>query len=209
MRYASYQANRKGKLAAASLCVTCRAPTTKFKRCHRCRKAESEYRKKGRQMLKHELAKRIHNRLVSAPFAGDDESEAARDNLVVIFGLDDYTVAVRGAIRDDIEVDDRIILSPIWPGIIRALEPESLADMNLTALAPRIDVVRYGEDDGEEDIPMEWTMRATGIPHARTMLRRSVPGFTREHDFTDAVIFSLLDLPDMPKPEFFGAEVHR
>lgn len=160
-------------------------------------------------MLKYELAKRMHNRRVSAPFAELDEAEAARDNLVVIFGLDEDTIAVRGAIRMDIPVDDRIILSPRWPDVVLFFDPESLAE---TAFfrehpnAPRIDVVRYGEDDGEEERPMEWPMRATGIPHGRATLRRSEPGFTREFGYTDAVVFSLLDLPDMPKPEFFGAE---
>jgi hypothetical protein len=164
----------------------------------------------GSQMLKHELAKRIHNRRVSAPFEGIDEAEAARDNLVVIFGLDADTIAVRCAIRDDILADiGRVIVSVQWPDVIRAFEPKSLEEFAFFRghpNAPRIDVVRYGDDDGEEERPLEWAIRTTGIQHGRATLRHSEPGFTREYDYTDAVVFSLLDLPDVPKPEFFGAE---
>ena len=55
----------------------------------------------------HELAKKLHGREIDEEINSEEEAQAKKDGLIVIFGASDDLIEFRGAIHDEIGVCER------------------------------------------------------------------------------------------------------
>jgi hypothetical protein len=150
-----------------------------------------------------ELAARMNRRLVESPFVPGDEAVAEREGLVAVFGIDEHAIVARGALRAGFDSDphDSLVLVPRWPDTL-ALAPDSFFRANPDA--PRIRVDRFADDGGEDECPLEWTIRIDEKIAARGLGFATLRMGGRLYPFSQVVVFSIHDLPDAPRLEFFG-----